>query len=495
MKKFVYIFSFIIAVMVQQSVAQNKKIDSLLIVLKTDKEDTNKAIHLYKIGGQYLNVGEYDKGLEYCKQALTLAKKIGFKKGTAKSYNNMGVAYSSKGNYPEALKMHFASLQIKQEIKTEHPENVENNKDMAMSYNSIGIIYMDQGNLPEALKNIFSSLRIYEELNYKDGIASAYGNIGNIYGQQNNYQEALKSFFATLKIYEETKNKKGIAYTYTNIGTIYFSQNNYPEALKNYRASLKINKEIGDKVGISDSYNGIGIIYYNQGNYPKGIEMYLTALKIKEEIDDKEGISTCYINLGELYVKINQVEKAESYLDKALQLSIEIGSKDGMKYCYSYKVTLDSLLGNYKAAFEHHKLYIVYSDSLNNEETQKKSLQTSLQYEFDKKEIATKAEQDKLDIINAEEKQKQRIFLILVSCILIIVVVFSVFMYNRFRITNRQKVIIEKQKQQVDAAYEQLHEKNKEVMDSIRYAKRIQTALITSEKYITTSLNKLIKKQ
>ena len=36
-----------------------------------------------------------------------------------------------------------------------------------------------------------------------------------------------------------------------------------------------------------------------------------------------------------------------------------------------------------------------------------------------------------------------------------------------------------------------LDEKNKEVLDSIHYAKRIQTALLTSEKYIDRKLNQL----
>jgi hypothetical protein len=150
-------------------------------------------------------------------------------------------------------------------------------------------------------------------------------------------------------------------------------------------------------------------------------------------------------------------------------------------------------MGNYKAAFEHHKLFIIYRDSLNNEETKKKSLQAGMQYEFDKKEIATKAEQDKLDAINAEEKKKQQIVIYAVAGLLILVGVFAVFMYNRFRITQKQKGVIEEQKVLVDQAYETLHEKNKEVMDSIRYAKRIQTALITREKYITNSLNRLMK--
>ena len=75
-----------------------------------------------------------------------------------------------------------------------------------------------------------------------------------------------------------------------------------------------------------------------------------------------------------------------------------------------------------------------------------------------------------------------------------VVLVFSVFIYKRFRITNRQKLIIEEQKLLVDSAYKSLHEKNKEVIDSIHYAQKIQRALITSEKYIENKLNQLNKK-
>ena len=62
------------------------------------------------------------------------------------------------------------------------------------------------------------------------------------------------------------------------------------------------------------------------------------------------------------------------------------------------------------------------------------------------------------------------------------------FVVNRFRITQKQKKIIEEQKIKVDEAFEKLAEKNKEVLDSIHYAKRIQTALLTSEKYIARNL-------
>jgi len=66
-------------------------------------------------------------------------------------------------------------------------------------------------------------------------------------------------------------------------------------------------------------------------------------------------------------------------------------------------------------------------------------------------------------------------------------------LYKRFKVTQKQKQIIEEQKLLVDKAYDELHEKNKEVMDSIYYAEKIQRALITPEKYIANSLNKLMK--
>ena len=149
-------------------------------------------------------------------------------------------------------------------------------------------------------------------------------------------------------------------------------------------------------------------------------------------------------------------------------------------------------MGNYKDAFAHNKLYFTYRDSIDNEETRKKTIQSQMGYDYEKKEILAKAEQDKKDAIAAEEKKKQQIVIYAVAGVLLLVVVFSVFLYRRFKITQRQKQVIEKQKQQVDKAYAALHEKNEEVMASIRYAKRIQDALITPEKYIHEALNRLM---
>jgi tetratricopeptide (TPR) repeat protein len=444
MKKLVYTSLIIINITVQ-SYAQQNKIDSILTLIKADKEDTNKVNKLYKLCRQCNSLGEYDKGILCANLSLELSKNLNFKKGIANSMNALGITYKNKGNYPEGLKNFFAALKIREEIKD------------------------------------------------KQGIAGSYMGIGNIYKLQGNYVEALKNFFTSLKISKEIKDNNAIGACYNNIGTTNDDQGNYEEALKYHFKALKLREEMGDKSNIALSNINIGNIYIKQHKYTEAFKNQFAALKLFEEFENKEGITSSYLNIGVLYTKLKKIKEAEDYLNKGLQLCKVIDSKDDFMHIYGGLYDLDSIKNDFKAAFEHHKLYIIYRDSLNNEETKKKSLQASMQYEFDKKEIANKAEQDKLDAINAEEKKKQQIVIYAIAGLLVLVGVFAAFMFNRFRITNRQKVIIEKQKQTVDEAYNLLHEKNKEVMDSIRYAKRIQTALITSEKSIQNSLKRLMK--
>ena len=59
-------------------------------------------------------------------------------------------------------------------------------------------------------------------------------------------------------------------------------------------------------------------------------------------------------------------------------------------------------------------------------------------------------------------------------------------MFRSLFITRRQKQIILRQKELVE-------EKQKEILDSIHYARRIQKSLLPTEKYIHKSFIRLIK--
>ena len=97
-----------------QTHGQAKAIDSLKIVLKQCKEDSVKVTLLNKLSLEFSNISLYDTSLIYAKRAKQIAERINYKAGIAVSYNNLGNIFYDKGNYPQALQNHLASLKIKE---------------------------------------------------------------------------------------------------------------------------------------------------------------------------------------------------------------------------------------------------------------------------------------------------------------------------------------------------------------------------------------------
>jgi two-component system NarL family sensor kinase len=166
---------------------------------------------------------------------------------------------------------------------------------------------------------------------------------------------------------------------------------------------LRIFESIKDIQGIAYAQSNIGDINMHHGNYDVAFKNLSAALKIRKKIGDKSGIANAFVSLGILYIRLNKTKEAETYLNSALGLGKEIGSFDVIKESYAYLSDLDSVMGNYKAAFKHYKLFITYLDSLTDEESRIKSLQIANQYESERKEI--EIAKLNLDILN---KQKDK---------------------------------------------------------------------------------------
>ena len=139
------------------------------------------------------------------------------------------------------------------------------------------------------------------------------------------------------------------------------------------------------------------------------------------------------------------------------------------------------------------------NDSINSEQAQYRVSQLEKLYETEKKEGEIK-DLNKQNEINNAKIEKQRIVAYLLMGIVIIIAIFTILQMRAAKRIKKsraqlqiQKELIEEQKIQVDEAYHKLHESNKEVLDSIHYAARIQRSLITSERYIKKELGRMNK--
>jgi tetratricopeptide (TPR) repeat protein len=349
----------------------------------------------------------------------------------------------------------------------------------AGALNNQANVLQQKGEIPEALEQYNKALKIYENLSDKIGIAAILNNTGLIYKNQGDLKKSLEYYQKSLKIQEEVGDKVGLAKALNNLGYIYNKLNEIPKAISFYQRSLSIRQEINDKEGLAVSYNNLGSIYSKEGDMNKTIEYFKNGLVIFEEINNKEGMVYTLSNIAAAQLKQNKSKEAEQSALKAMQIANELGYPTVVNRAAEMMVEVSEELGNWKDAMKFYRLHIKMRDSIVNDENAKEIVKQQLTYEYEKQKLEAQKEQEKKDAINAKEKERQQQTIVFVVLVLAVVVIFTVFLFNRFQVIRKQKRIIE--------------EKQKEILDSIRYAKRIQDALITPQTYIERNIKRLKK--
>jgi tetratricopeptide (TPR) repeat protein len=357
-------------------------------------------------------------------------------------------------------------------------------KHLANSLNNIGYLANKHGDIKKAIDYYHRSLKIQEKIEDKIGIANSFINIGSIYDKQGDNNKALEYNLKSLKLLEEINDKTIMATCLNNIGANYFNQNNISKALIYYQKSLTIQEETNDKDGVAYSLNNIGSIYDKQGDIKKALVYIHKSLKIREEINNLEGMGFSLNYIAWLHMKEGEYNEALDFGKRGLKISQQIGFPSIISNCAATLKYIYKRQNKYKEAFEMYELELKMRDSIINQKTRTASVKKQLEYMYEKKEIFMKAEQEKKDALtNAElkQKEKERNYFIVGFSLVIVLALFILRGYWQKQKAN--KIIIE-QKKLVDV-------KQKEILDSIHYAKRIQTTLMPTENYINKQLNQL----
>jgi len=152
----------------------------------------------------------------------------------------------------------------------------------------------------------------------------------------------------------------------------------------------------------------------------------------------------------------------------------------------------------FQLALEHYRNSMSIKDTLFNIEKNSEVTRKEMNYEFDKKEAVAEAvhkkELENQQAIANEKSRKQSIITWSVIFGFILVATFAAFIFSSLRTTRKQKKIIELQKEQVEKQKQIVENHQKEIIDSITYARRIQNSLLPTEKYIEKNIKRLKKR-
>jgi serine phosphatase RsbU (regulator of sigma subunit) len=407
----------------------------------TARINTNNNIALY------LMEQANDSCLYYANSALVMSQKINYLNGIGKSYNTIGEYFNSKGDYEKALENFINAYKI-------HEKN-KNRKAMSNLMNSIGNTYLGIDNQKKALDAYTQSYEIaYQDSNkYMMGISSI--GLGNIYLLKNDATQAIYFFTRAKNVFEKPPVALyPLSVSYTLIGDAFVELNKYDEAFVNFNKAVEQLKTLNNTYGIAATYQVMGEAYKKQKNFNKALEYFLKSFPIFEERKAYDDLKHLSLNISEVYKQLHNFEKAIEYQDK----------------------------------------HISFKDSVLSIEKNKQLLEVEAKYETEKKEQQNLILKKQNDLSN-ERIQRQSIISYFIVGSLIISLLFGVFMYRVYSQKKKAHQLITKQKEQVEQkqgeieAQKQVIElKQKEIVDSINYAKRIQYALLANDRLLTENL-------
>ena len=213
------------------------RIDSMLKILPTQKEDSNKARTLLNIAWDKFNLtwsvgGNYESSITYAHQGLALANKVNFKWGKGRANFVLGKCYEEKADYTEALKYNLRGLKMAFE---------NGNKILALNeYYHIGRIYNRMANYKEAFKNLFASYQLAKEIKEEGWFSDIHATIGTVYYNQGNFNIAEKYYNEAWSMAEKRQEKTMMINILTYKGNLALSKNLYDDALQNFSFHLPI---------------------------------------------------------------------------------------------------------------------------------------------------------------------------------------------------------------------------------------------------------------
>jgi len=299
---------------------------------------------------------------------------------------------------------------------------------------SIAIMYMEKDELAKAKKIIGRLIKEYSKVeNDPLDISSTYG---FIHYQEGNLDSAVYYFTNSLNSQIKSKNLDGVAVSYNNIGHALLKQQKYEEAFHSFEKSLEVYLSINSKHGEAFVRNSIGQSLYYLGRIDEAIQQLTQSYVLSKKLGIKSFVSQSTLRLSKIYAEIN----------------------------------------DYNTAYEMLKIHKAYNDSTINESSEKSIQELQTKFDFDKQEREMALLREKQKAGEADKEKSRYIFNLMLIVVLLVVLglIITAIAYKN----NRKKNHL------LEIKNLEIAQQNKEIKDSINYAKRIQKAILPPENLV-----------
>ncbi len=372
-------------------------------------------------------LGDFD-AISIGRDALQRAKKINYTFGIGLGTLNLGMGtFILDNNFPLAIQQMNNALDIF--------KGLDDKKWIANTLLTIALINNTSGKTDDALYHALRGIAYFENNDEEvfDKIMSYYI-VGTIFSDLKKYDEAEKNYKSGIADPAVTV-RTWSGRIYIGLASVYSIQEKYNDAIIMNLKGLELLKQENNTIGESRALNDLGIIYKKLKQYDKAHKFLLEALQIRENHSITRFAVSSYIELSSLHTEMGEYDKAIEYLDKAEKTAIEINFRVKLAQVYQDAGDIYKLKNDFKQALFHYEKLLKLNDELH------------------KKDTETKIKSLTDELRKEKEAEIERI-----------------------------------KNVELKAAYDIIELKNKEILDSINYAKRIQYVLLANNDLLKANL-------
>ncbi|MBS1512567.1 MAG: sensor histidine kinase [Bacteroidetes bacterium] len=404
--------------------------------------DSLAVFHAIDIAEEFFTNSNYDSALWYCAKAEEMSRQKNYKKGqafalieatdiyidkddlvkaeaTASTVNKMGLQMKDSlvaavawmqmaqvkmygDHFDAAIPLFEKSLQF---YLAKYPT-----KYSALAYNDLGYTWGRKGELSKQAENLVQSIRIYET--YFPGkvgeLAIALSNLSTVYYGLNQKEKAIEYAKKSLAYREKTGDIPRLSLGCCNLSQYYIGVDN-EEAEKYLQLCIKYALQSKQEARIVHSYVTAAQLYNINKKPAQALEYEEKAIAIMEKSKkDSAMLARRYMAAGTLSRTLKKdTATINAYYDKSLAILKLQPDKINLRDFYYQLAEYNKETGNYTAAYNFYRQYILYKDSLVSANTQASIAEIATKYETEKKdhEISTLQVNEKLRQLEIE-KQK-----------------------------------------------------------------------------------------
>jgi tetratricopeptide (TPR) repeat protein len=284
------------------------------------------AIHQAKINLFFI-LSDFERSQREGERLLVIARKVGDRISEGAALAGMGRAALWAHDFDRALEYSRQAIEV--------ASGVDAKPVMAGGHLVTGVVYEVTARLEPGARELQRALTVSREAGDVLNESLSLCFMGLAANWAGNYDEASRIFSEAMRIVEKNNLLMPRVMGLFMHGITLTAKGNYDQALQIFEQGLTLSEKVGDEVNRHRLLNSLGWLYSEIGDLDRAMDLNRQGAEGARKRGDPETIANPEINLGDIFLMKGDLVLAQELLEGVHRLVKNPATSDWMRWRYS----------------------------------------------------------------------------------------------------------------------------------------------------------------